>query len=974
MNVAGVTFSASGTYTVTVTNAANCTASTTVAVVVNSVPTAGITGTTTACGTVSLTATATPPLGAGGSYAWSNGAAVAGATFSASGTYTVTVTNAGGCTASTMVAVVVNPLPTVNSVSNQTICSGINTAAVTFAGTGATSYTWANDNPAIGLSATGTGNIAVFAATNNTGAPITATVTVTPVSGSPGYAYIANQGANTVSVVNTATNVIVATVAVGTNPLGVSVSPDGSRVYITNFSSDNVSVINTATNVVVATVAVGTRPYGISVSPDGSRVYVSNRTSGSATVSVINTATNIVVATVAVGSSPAGVSVSPDGSRVYVSNNISNTISVINTATNTVVATVAVGSGPVGASVSPDGSRVYVSSYNSNSVSVINTATNTVAATVTVGTNPVGISVSPDGSRVYATNYGANTISVINTATNAVVATVGVGTNPFGVSVSPDGSRVYVTNISSSDVSVINTATNTVAATVAVGLYPNSFGNFVSAATAGCTGTPATFTITVNPQPTASITGTTTDCGAVSLTATGGGTYSWSGGSSTATAANTFSASGTYTVTVTNAAGCTATSTKAVVVNTVPTASASNNSPVAVGGTLNLLSGGGATYAWAGPAFADATQNPAITNFQSANAGIYTVTVTDANGCTATASTTVTTQAAALTFSGTAEFIDLGTSAALKPAAAFTYEAWVNPNAFADAWGGAGFIMADGGDCCSAPAGGMGMHLSNINGAQSPRVYFWKPDNTQAVVVGTSMSTGVWHHIAMAFDGTSLKLYQDGMLTGTTTFAATTVKPITQALLLGGLNNFGYIFHGSMDEVRVWNRALCATEIQGTMNCEIPTTGTGLLANYHFNQGLAGGNNSGLTTLTDASGNGNNGTLFNFTLSGTSSNWTAPGGVITGTTCSFAAALPSTPSLSASSTSNCGTVSTTLSIATGNLNQAANWKWYSGSCGGTLVGTGTSVSVSPTVTTTYFARGEGGCIHARRLCFYHYYG
>ncbi|MBL0097201.1 MAG: hypothetical protein IPP46_12475 [Bacteroidetes bacterium] len=38
-----------------------------------------------------------------------------------------------------------------------------------------------------------------------------------------------------------------------------------------------------------------------------------------------------------------------------------------------------------------------------------------------------------------------------------------------------------------------------------------------------------------------------------------------------------------------------------------------------------------------------------------------------------------------------------------------------------------------------------------------------------------------------------------------------------------------------------------------------------------------------------------------------------------------------------------------------------NWKWYSDSCGGNLVGTGTSIAVSPVVTTTYFARGEGGC-------------
>ena len=72
--------------------------------------------------------------------------------------------------------------------------------------------------------------------------------------------------------------------------------------------------------------------------------------------------------------------------------------------------------------------------------------------------------------------------------------------------------------------------------------------------------------------------------------------------------------------------------------------------------------------------------------------------------------------------------------------------------------------------------------------------------------------------------------------------------------------------------------------------------------------------------------------------------------------------VPDVPSINASSLSNCGTQNTTLSISTGSLNSASNWQWYSGSCGGTSEGSGTSISVSPTATTTYYVRGEGGCI------------
>jgi len=71
---------------------------------------------------------------------------------------------------------------------------------------------------------------------------------------------------------------------------------------------------------------------------------------------------------------------------------------------------------------------------------------------------------------------------------------------------------------------------------------------------------------------------------------------------------------------------------------------------------------------------------------------------------------------------------------------------------------------------------------------------------------------------------------------------------------------------------------------------------------------------------------------------------------------------PDIPTLSATPNPVCPGSSTSLSIATGNLNSATDWHWYSGSCGGTAEGTGVSINVSPAVTTTYYARGEGGCV------------
>lgn len=79
-------------------------------------------------------------------------------------------------------------------------------------------------------------------------------------------------------------------------------------------------------------------------------------------------------------------------------------------------------------------------------------------------------------------------------------------------------------------------------------------------------------------------------------------------------------------------------------------------------------------------------------------------------------------------------------------------------------------------------------------------------------------------------------------------------------------------------------------------------------------------------------------------------------------TCLDGCCLPTVPVISSSSTSNCGTISTSLIINSGLLNDAAYWQWYSGSCSSNPIGRGTTIIVTPSVTTTYYARAEGGCI------------
>lgn len=293
------------------------------------------------------------------------------------------------------------------------------------------------------------------------------------------FAYVANHGDGTVSVLDTATNGVVATVTVGSEPLGAAVLPAETRVYVANQVTPNgtVSVIDTAGNAVVATVDVGSGPSGVAVKLPGDRVYVTNR--DDKTVSVIDTATNAVSATIPVGNNPLGIAVDPAGNPAYVVNKGSNAVSVIDTVTNAVVATIAVGNDPSQIALSPNGARAYVSNSSNASVSVIDTGLNGVVATVPVGNIPEGLAVDPTGARLYVANSGPNSVSVVDTASNAVIATIPVGSTPFDLAVRPDGARLFVANRAGGSVSVIDTATNAVSATVPVGLNPAGLGDFI---------------------------------------------------------------------------------------------------------------------------------------------------------------------------------------------------------------------------------------------------------------------------------------------------------------------------------------------------------------------------------------------------------------------------------------------------------------------------------------------------------------
>ena len=129
----------------------------------------------------------------------------------------------------------------------------------------------------------------------------------------------------------------------------------------------------------------------------------------------------------------------------------------------------------------------------------------------------------------------------------------------------------------------------------------------------------------------------------------GGSSYAWAGPNGFSSTERkpiltnaSYSARGTYTVTATHSSGCISTSTTTVSIYELPAPTINNVIPICAGTTLNLLGGGSGTYAWAGPNnFVSTLQNPSIASASTSASGVYTLTVTNANLCSSTATTSV---------------------------------------------------------------------------------------------------------------------------------------------------------------------------------------------------------------------------------------------------------------------------------------------------------------------------------------------
>jgi YVTN family beta-propeller protein len=173
---------------------------------------------------------------------------------------------------------------------------------------------------------------------------------------------------NNVTVIDGATNHVLATVPTGNGPIALCYSSQNGDVYCVNQYSSNVTVINCETDSVDTTVAVGSEPWDVCYNPRDNKVYTANHGGGS--VTVIDCETNQVDTTVACGYQPAVLCYDSLNNRVYCANSGDGTVTVIDGGTNQVVKTM---SGVEASDLAWNSieNRIYASGYYSSKITVI---------------------------------------------------------------------------------------------------------------------------------------------------------------------------------------------------------------------------------------------------------------------------------------------------------------------------------------------------------------------------------------------------------------------------------------------------------------------------------------------------------------------------------------------------------------------------------------------------------------------------
>ncbi|MBI4269918.1 MAG: beta-propeller fold lactonase family protein [Candidatus Rokubacteria bacterium] len=289
--------------------------------------------------------------------------------------------------------------------------------------------------------------------------------------------YVTNTRSDSVSVIDTDTLDVVATIPLGPGkPNRIAFHPDGKTAWVVYDKSHDLGVIDTEARKLVRRVRIGGNPYNLNFTPDGRHLVVLDWSSDTSDDEVIfyDLAAGKIDGRVEVSTWPAHSVFSHDGKRLYVSGETAGDVTVIDVATRSIVERVVHGGGDaMGLALTADGRTLYAAAGENKVILKVDTATNAVTGTIALPAVVHEATLTLDGKFLYTTLRKANQIVVVRTADDRIVATIPQKGYPDLVTMEPGGRYALVTNRGANLVGVIDLATHTQVRTIPVGRAPH---------------------------------------------------------------------------------------------------------------------------------------------------------------------------------------------------------------------------------------------------------------------------------------------------------------------------------------------------------------------------------------------------------------------------------------------------------------------------------------------------------------------
>ncbi len=285
--------------------------------------------------------------------------------------------------------------------------------------------------------------------------------------------FVSNERSDDVTVIDGATDAVVATFKVGKRPRGIHAAPDEKRVFVTlsgsprmapgvdenrapaDKSADGLGVIDATARKLTDRWHVGSDPEQFAISKDGKFAFIANEDDASALVVDLNSGQSR--GKVKVSAEPEGVGVNPANGEVYVTCEEKGEVFAIDPDAHRVIAKIETGGRPRSVAFLPDGTRAYVACENGGYIAVIDAKSHKLLSKIQLptGSLPMGTVVSKDGKELYVTTGRGNAVVIIDTqkvnaqgspllsargegeGEESIVTTIPVGNRAWGIALDP---------------------------------------------------------------------------------------------------------------------------------------------------------------------------------------------------------------------------------------------------------------------------------------------------------------------------------------------------------------------------------------------------------------------------------------------------------------------------------------------------------------------------------------------------------